>query len=347
MKGVIAVLLLVWLSQESLAQKDTLPFTSEKEQAKYNELNARRIKGIAFSNQTLNYSPRSWACPPYFDLGSPKTWYIFSADISPEFIISSGRLPFTIHLVARYMVRIMHDNPEAGDSSYSVRTPSFRPGAILYFPIGYVDDEVRKIKYWSISVFHHSNGQDGNEFNHDGSFNLYDGNFSTNYVTPAFHFRKRKYLTQPVSEEFQNAKPNYKDFYGSAGLELHFRTADSLKSSYGNQRINLELGYISVIKEWDTYHGRRLSNYFYGENYRFIFNFTYIAGDRDKGLSGLDKRINTELSYYWRIKGSPNASLFASTGYYGSDPYNIYYANSYFFFRAGIALGFFITTHLK
>src|SRR4051812_15301760 len=347
MKILIAILLLVWLSQKSAAQKDTLPFTSEKEQAKYNELNSRRVKGLAFSHQTFNYSPRSWACPPFFDLGGPKTWYIFSADIIPEFIISSGRLPFTIHLVARYKVRILHDDEAAGDSSFAVRTPSFMPGAILYFPIGYIDDEIPNIKYWGISIFHHSNGQDGNEFNHDGSFNLYDGNFSTNYIEPSYHFRRRKYLMQPVSEKAQNTKPNYRDFYGSAGLELHFKTADSLKSSYGNQRINLELGYISVIKDWDEYHGHKLNNYFYGENYRVVFDFTYIAGDRDKGLTSLDKRINTDISYYWRIKGSPNASLFASTGYYGSDPYNIYYANSYFFFRAGIALGFFITANLK
>ena len=347
MKKFIAIILLVWLSHKATAQNDTLPFASEQERAKYHELNSRRIKGVAFSNQTLNYSKRSWASLPFCDLGSPKTWYIFSADISPEFIISSGRLPFTIHLVARYMVRILHDNEAAGDSSYSVRTPSFRPGAIIYFPIGYVDDEVSNIKYWSISVFHHSNGQDGNEFNHDGSFNLYDGNFSTNYVEPSFHFRKRKYLAPSTAEEVQIKNLNYRDFYGSAGLELHFRTADSLKSSYGNQRVNLELGYISVIKHWDEYHGHKLNNYFYGENYRFVFDFTYIAGSRDHGLSGLDKRINTAISYYWRIKGSPNASLFASTGYYGSDPYNIYYANSYFFFRAGIALGFFITPKIK
>ena len=48
-----------------------------------------------------------------------------------------------------------------------------------------------------------------------------------------------------------------------------------------------------------------------------------------------------DVSYYWRIPSTPNASFFASTGYYGSDPYNIYYPDSYFFGRAGLAFGFF------
>jgi hypothetical protein len=245
------------------------------------------------------------------------------------------------------MIRILHDDQAAGDSSFAVRTPSFMPGAIVYIPLYNAAEETTNINYLGIALFHHSNGQDGNEFNHDGSFNLYDGNFSTNYLEPSFHFRRRKYLMKPVSPKQQGPGRNYKDFFGSAGLELHFRTADSLKSSYGNQRVNLRLGYLSVINYWEEYHGHKLSNYYYGENYRVVFNATYIAGDRDKGLSGINKRINADISYYRRLRGSPNASIFASTGYYGSDPYNIYYANSYFFIRAGIALGFFISANLR
>lgn len=340
MKQWSTLILLACLFQEIRAQKDTLPPT--KEQTEFDKVNARRIRDLAFAYQTQNYSPRSYACPPFLDLGSPKKWYILSADIIPEFIIGSERIPLTVHLVPRYMVRILHDNEAEGDSSFAVRTPSFMPGAIVYIPLQYEEPESPTISYMGIALFHHSNGQDGHEFKSDGSFNLYDGNFSTNYIEPSFHIRKRKYLTAPVSTKPQDPNRNYKELYGRAGLELHFRTADSLKSSYGNQRINLQLGYISVINYWNEYQGRRLSNYYYGENYRVVFNATYIAGKRDKGLSKLEKRINTELNYYWRIKGSPNSSLFATAGYYGSDPYNIYYANSYFFLRAGIALGFFI-----
>jgi hypothetical protein len=345
MKQLSVLLLAACLFQEVKAQTDTLPSTQE--QAKFDKIDARRVRDLAFAYQTQNYLPRSYACPPFLDLGSPKKWYILSADIIPEFIIGSERIPLTLHLVTRYMVRILHDNEAEGDSSFAVRTPSFMPGAVVYIPLDYANEESPFISYMGIALFHHSNGQDGPEFNPDGSFNLYDGNFSTNYIEPSLHFRRRKYLMAVVSAKQQNPDRNYKELYGRAGLELHFSTADSLKSSYGNQRINFTLGYISVINYWNEYRGRRLSNYYFGEKYRVVFNATYIAGNRDRGLSVLHKRINADINYYWRIPGSPNTSLFASTGYYGSDPYNIYYGNSYFFFRTGIALGFFIAPNIK
>jgi len=345
MKQLSVLLLIACLLQEVNAQKDTLPSTEEQE--KFEKVDARRRRDLTFAYQTQNYSQRSYACPPFFDLGSPKKWYILSADIIPEFIIGSERIPLTVHLVTRYMVRILHDNEAEGDSSFAVRTPSFMPGAVVYIPLDYSDADSPNISYMGISLFHHSNGQDGPEFKSDGSFNLYNGNFSTNYIEPSYHFRRRMYLMEPVSAKQQNPARNYKEFYGRAGLAFHFGTADSLKSSYGKKRINLQLGYISVINYWNEYLGRRLSNYYYGEQYRVVFNATYITGSRDKGLSGFEKRINAEISYYWRIKGSPNSSIFASTGYYGSDPYNIYYGNSYFYFRTGIALGFFIAPNIK
>jgi hypothetical protein len=57
----------------------------------------------------------------------------------------------------------------------------------------------------------------------------------------------------------------------------------------------------------------------------------------------LHKRINADIGIYWRVSGG-NTSLFAATGYYGNDPYNIYYSKSYGFFRLGVALGFFVFT---
>ena len=340
MKKFIFLLFLIAVCRQTDAQNDTLPFASKAQRDTFNKINTRRTRNITFARQTLNYSPLSYACPPFFDLGSPKKYYILSADIIPEFIIASSRLPFAIQLTARYKVRILHNNFAAGDSSLPVRTPSFMPGATVYIPLGLINEKTSNINYLGLCFFHHSNGQDGPEFKTDGSFNLYNGNFSTNYIEPSYHFRRRKFTGTPDSVKYQN--PNYKDLYGSVGLELHVGTADALKSSYGDQRINFQLGYMNVINYWDAYKGHRLGNYYYGENYRIVFNATIIGGKRDHNLSGLNKRINADINYYWRIKGSPNTSLFVSTGYYGSDTYNIYYSNNYFFIRAGIALGFFI-----
>jgi hypothetical protein len=344
MKKCILFLTMFYLVDKSGAQVDSRTNTSSKKQ-NLNLIDARRKRNVAFAQQTLVYSPLSYVCPPYFDLGSPKKYYILSADIIPEFIISSSRIPVSIRLTARYMVRILHNDEAAGDTSLPVRTPSFMPGATVFIPLNKVYKRSEKLDYAGISLFHHSNGQDGPEFHSDGSFNLYNGNFSTNYIEPSYHFRRRKYLTDTVITKKPSA--SYNDIYGSVGVEFHFGTADALKSSYGEQRLNIMLGFLNVINHSEKYHGSKPGPQYYGENFRFVFHSTFVAGHRDKGLSAFDKRINADINFYWRLKGSPNTSLFTGTGYYGSDPYNIYYANSYFFIRAGIALGFFIAPHLN
>ena len=346
MKKLIILIFLASWCKSIHAQKDTLPFASFAQRDTFNKVNARRSGNMSFSRQTLNYSSLSYACPPFLDLGSPKKYYILSADIIPQFIIASSRLPFTIQLTARYKVRIFHNDIAQGDSSLPVRTPSFMPGVTVYAPLGKVYDGKPNINYVGLAFFHHSNGQDGDAFKNDGSFNLYNGSFATNYVEPSFHFRRRTYTGVVDSLKFQLAERNYKDVYGSAGIEVHIGTAGPLRSSYGNQRLNFQLGYISVINYWEDYKGHRLENYYYGENYRIICNATIIGGKRDHGLSALHKRINADVNYYRRIRGSPNTSLFVSAGYYGGDTYNIYYSNSYFYARAGIALGFFIAPRL-
>ena len=346
MKKIAALFILNMLRFHLFAQTDTLPFHSRAQRDTFNKINEKRTSNTVFAHQTLNYSPLSYACPPFFDLGSPKKYYILSGDIIPEFIIASSKIPVVLQLTARYKVRVFHNNIAAGDSSFPVRTPSFMPGATLYIPLDLINGTTPNIRYLGLAYFHHSNGQDGPEFKNDGSFNLYNGNFSTNYIEPSFHFRRRKYTGVIDSAKFQVPERNYRDWYGNVGLEIHFNTDPVLKSSYGNQRVNFQLGYMSVINYWNQYKGHPLRDYYYGENYRIVFNATIIAGDRDHGLSAINKRINADLNYYWRIRGSPNTSLFVSSGYSGSDTYNIYYANSYFFIRAGIALGFFIAPNL-
>src|SRR5689334_7915442 len=120
MEKFIFLLFLIAVCRQTDAQNDTLPFASKAQRDTFNKINTRRTRNITFARQTLNYSPLSYACPPFFDLGSPKKYYILSADIIPEFIIASSRLPFAIQLTARYKVRILHNNFAAGDSSLPV-----------------------------------------------------------------------------------------------------------------------------------------------------------------------------------------------------------------------------------
>jgi hypothetical protein len=298
---------------------------------------SRRAQNFYFLQQTLNYSALSYASPVWFDHGSPKEWYVLSADIIPQFVIGGDWMPFPIHVTPRYKVRIFRNNETFGDSSLAVRTPSYMPGISVHFRIQDMDDDHLKIQYASLSFFHHSNGQDGTEFT-NGEINTYNGNFSTNYIEPAYHFRVRNRLLDVFKEGGLYQPKDYFDFYGRMGYEFHFSTSDEIKSSYGTQRLNITLGLIEVIKRTDKYE----TIPFYRERNRIVLNSTIITGHRDNGMDEFHRRINFDLNYYWRIPSSPNTALFLCTGYYGSDPYNIYYMQSYWFVRAGLAFGFFV-----
>ncbi|MBK7566862.1 MAG: phospholipase A [Chitinophagales bacterium] len=309
------------------------------------EILQKRISNKTFLNQTLNYSNLSYVSPPFLDIGNPKSWYILSADISPQFVIGGSWMKFPIHLTPRYKVRIFHENPNIGDTSLPVRTPSYMPGASIYIPLKKINENTLKLKYLSISFFHHSNGQDGNEFDSTNAFNLYNGNFKTNFFEPAFHFRNRILMESKNKAACKNSKAEYFDLYGKLGIEKHINTAEQLKNSYGDYRLNFTMGLIRVRNFCDLINGHQYEESYVREKYRIVLNSTAILGSRTI-LNEASKRINLNLNYHWRIPSSPNTSLFIGGGYFGSDTYNIYYSQNYFYLNAGLSLGFFVTPNM-
>lgn len=287
-----------------------------------------------FAAETMKYSSLSYVTGPFMDLGSPKGYYILSADVSPQFVVGGDWIRIPIHFTPRYKVRIFHENLEEGDVSLPVRTPSFMPGVSVYFKFKDLIYKDAKINYFSISLFHHSNGQDGEEFLPDGRVNLYNGNFSTNFIEPAYHFRNRKIFNDLEHD----------DFYGKISIEKHFITAEKLVSSYGDYRLNIGLGFLRVRRKTGLLlnNDRIVKKDYSREKDRLIFNSTFILGNRNRGLGKIGKRINFDFNYNKKIPGSPNTAIFIGLGYYGSDPYNIYYEQNYFFVKAGLSFGFFL-----
>jgi hypothetical protein len=53
------------------------------------------------------------------------------------------------------------------------------------------------------------------------------------------------------------------------------------------------------------------------------------------------KRLNVWVTAYWIMPQTRSSALFAQAGYYGSDNYNIYFAQSLWQFRFGLAFGVF------
>ena len=313
-----------------------------------------------FYTRVTQFADLSWVSPPFFDHGSEKGWYILSADISPHFFIGGERMPFVIGLTPRYRVRIFRNNEKFQDSSLPVRTPSLMPGLTFYLPLQRTEASVYKNRdYLSIAVFHHSNGQDGNTFKTNGEFNLSNGNFSTNYIELGFNRNRRvkrspvnnKFTCDPEPDDCNQCPPQfptgYYDHVVKIAIEQHFGTAFEQRGSYSRTRLNLKYMFIDV-RNWRWLVGegkpkKQTGRCYLKELNRIIVNASLNADKLDKPYSSLHKRINLELGAYSRIAAG-NTAVFLMTGYYGNDPYNIYYSKDYFFIRAGLALGFFVHT---
>ena len=234
-------------------------------------------------------------------------------------------------------------------------------------------------KFLGLHIFHHSNGQDANEFNPDGTINLYNGNFSefvigelilgsvkefysqnSKQYSDTGKKQKSKTLEVPTHYHTPFTEPNRMEYY-KAGFEYHDKSiTDSAflaHNLYGRFRLNLQGGYSLTPSSTDIILGK--DSVYYAvtpvqskESWRFVLNISYIldpvynSGDEftqtPVNILNLSKRANFNLTAYCRsILASPNAALFLQVGYYGSDPYNIYFQQSFWQIRAGLALAFF------
>ena len=348
--------LLIIISMSGIAQskkakqnnQDTIP-TNVK------SIYERQKANKAFFGRILSFSSISWAAGPGCDQGSKKGSYILSSDIQPHFTIGGEKTRFALLLTPRFKFRIFRNNPEFGDSSLPVRTPSAMPGATLYYPLRLLRSPYQDLEYVSLKFFHHSNGQDGNEFNAD-KINEYNGNFSTNFFELVYHVNKRWPLkvTDPNfcntndTCDFVDMPVGYQDFVGSVGLEQHFGTADSLVSTYGQTRINVKAALIKVTNWKLTVRQKGTDPMAVGrcykkEKWRMLLDISTVIDGVDAPMNTIEKRINLEASFLLRFLGG-NTSAYVAAGYYGTDPYNIYYQDSYWFARIGVALGNFLFT---
>ncbi len=232
--------------------------------------------------------------------------------------------------------------------------------------------------YFGFKAFHHSNGQDGPEYStaKPGTINTYNGNFAEQVV---FEFiaggktillpdnggalnskgNKRRLSNNKPGKEIYIKATNRHEIFWKAGYELHpqkisSQAFDSL-SIYGRHRLNLTLGLslspglTEFIGDgthwWDVVEE---SNY---ERWRFTIDVNYILdGDYRSGNTlnpeaipffNATKRLNLWATAYWIMGASRHSALFAQFGYYGSDNYNIYFNQSIWNFRFGLAFGFF------
>lgn len=247
---------------------------------------------------------------PLGDFGAPSK-YIITGRVVTNYVLATKYLPISFMVVPDFTVRV-RDERSAG-----VRTPSFRISGTL---LARLNTDLNRYRYATLGFNHHSNGQDEEAINPDGSLNTRTGNFDTNYLLAAYHFGNR------VPHGIKEA---YYTFNHDVGLEWHkwFAYEKALADNYGFTRVIYNFSLRNYQQEKENW---RLNA---GLNYAInsIVGYEFWA---------LKKRLNTEASFHYSFPFMNNMFFMVATGYYGEDPYNIYYRDKYGYVRFGISSGF-------
>ncbi|TNE55116.1 MAG: hypothetical protein EP338_05220 [Bacteroidetes bacterium] len=288
---------------------------------------------------------------------------------------SSGNHPFmhVLQFTPEIHVRIFQNDPEYQDRSKPVRTPSYIPSISYYLSHQNWWKQPGPKKYLGIRALHHSNGEDGWEFSYpDSTVNIYDGSFSESlffqffagawlYQEQSASSRKNKLLhPEKINKEylFLNQIEQQRDqFFFSAGYEWHPRVFANEKfydtQLYGGNRIFCSLNlrrsflhqsYVKSSENWKATDGYWLEGQRLNLSVQYITDLSYRSGsqiDNQKiALADASKRLNVTLNFYQQLLQNRFLAAFAQLGYHGSDPYNIYFQQSQFVARIGLAFGF-------
>ncbi len=234
---------------------------------------------------------------------------LFEANISPSFVIRKRKDSKMMALLTPQIIIRMYD-----EESYPVKTPSYIPQLSVY----YLLNKKTPLEYAVLfgRLAHHSNGQDGEFYNEDGSINLETGNFSTNFV------------------EFGLLKTGYSD---------NLKAIKTIKSS-----IEIHPKYWMFKELNGIYSGLRWNSSF--TSFKFPINKaanqdrakfslkaeTTIMLDNYNDLKFLDlNRINAKLTFYYHPSFLEDIGLFVQF-YHGMDYYNIYFNHQISVIRFGI-----------
>lgn len=263
---------------------------------------------------------------PAGEIGAPSQYVINGKLTTAYLVFAPQNLPVAFSLNPDFTVRVRSER------SAGVRTPSFRLGGTFYVRL---TDDIRNYQYAQLSFTHHSNGQDGAAVLADGSINTQNGNFNTNYLTFAYRFGK---FLDPNSTNGKSESLHHK-----LGLEWHkwFAYENALNGDYGFTRLNYDFS----CRIYQIYDGKKKSNsnmpVIEKETWRFNAQASYAINKYDNyNFLAAKRRLNVEASANYSLPFMQNVFIMASLGYYGEDPYNIYFKDRYAFMRFGLSSTF-------
>jgi hypothetical protein len=250
--------------------------------------------------------------------------YVFSTDINANIYIAERKKKrFALCITPTIKVR-MRSNNNNGDRSFAVRTPSYNVKMRAFYALSSSKpSQYQYLEFWSA---HHSNGQDGYFLAPDGQVNTRNGSFGTNYGFVGYTAGLSEQLAEKV---------------WSAGLEWHppfLYHDDALIENYGFTRLHLN----GIYKR-----KRPLEKELFHDNARFLehwrvqcklgYSLNHLKGNT---FWSWKRRFNGELLFNYLFQPESKAGIYFAVGYYGEDPYNIFFSDKYAFARLGLSAMF-------
>ncbi len=288
-------------------------YASAQESASSDSLKAKQSQESAETALMLSQFERSYVTTT--DVRGKKPHLIFEGSIAPPFFLVSPSNNFAIVAIPKVVLRMYLER------SVPVKTPSYMPRVTVYKFFHPEQSLIEKsvASYASLTVSHHSNGQADPFRNSDGTINHESGNFSTNFVEPAY----------------VRGGPILPGVDGQARLsvEIHPPGWYDRESNAGYSHFRLHLSATTV----EAANGNLSAKCFAGACVRdFTFNYavTYLGGDVLPKFHGRGRfPLWIELSAAPTF--TPDLSVFLN-GYWGQDYYNTYFDQNLTTIRLGM-----------
>ncbi|MCZ4225476.1 hypothetical protein [Pedobacter rhodius] len=261
---------------------------------------------------------------PAGEIGAPTKYVINGRLTTTYMLLGSYKSPVAFAIIPDFTVRVRNE------FSAGVRTPSYRLGGALYARL---NSNPENYKYAELAFTHHSNGQDQDAINANGSVNTLTGNFNANYLTLSYRFGH----FNPIRSDGSYFSINYR-----VGLQWYkwFRYEPALDYGFGFTRIlyNFSLRRYDEIEKKSKIKNLNKEE---KETWRLNAEVSYAVNKiPEKNSWNAGKRLNAEINFNYSFPFMHNVFLMAAVGYYGEDNYNIYFQDHYEYMRFGLSSGF-------
>jgi hypothetical protein len=235
---------------------------------------------------------------------------VFEALVAPYFLLRTSRdsgwgatvsAPILLRMQAEY--------------SFPARSPGYMPNVTFYHLLGEGTGRHLKPAYLYLSLAHHSNGQEDNFYNGDGSINRLSGDFSTNYLEFGIFFNN-------ILVPFDNAND-------------YFRTAVKIHPNLGRSE---ELaGQYSFVRWHNSFRIFKRPDKGFGEpRVQTKVETTWMFGEiNDTHAFNLKERFNFSMNFAVKPRVLKDVSLFVNF-YSGMDYYNMFFDRRIWALRLGL-----------